>query len=557
MSMRIKYMIGGLVIVLLFGFGYRSYVSAMSKASNANNNKQQEVFVGVFREGAPRNMNHIKKYEQQTGNKPAMIMWYQDWNQAFPAADVAKVIDYGAAPHIVWEARYWGDDSKVKLKDIISGKWDDYIRSWAKAIKASDQTVFLRIGHEFNVAVYPWGIGKNGKNPDLYIKAYRHIVDIFKNEKVKNVKWIWCFNNYSNPDEPWNDWAKAYPGDEYVDWIGIDGYNWGDTQTWSGWEDYKTLFREQLRRSTQLWPGKPVMIAEFSSAEKGGDKAAWIKQLPGFLKSSMKDIDAIVWFDIKKEADWRIKSSKKSAAAYKEIMTDPIFSSSGEALASLTISDKALAKKKVVAKKSRGTVTIDGKLNEWNKAKPIKMADASFFKEGLTWDGPEDLSGKAYIMWDEDNIYIAADITDKIPMVNKKTKANIWNGDAIEVVMSADPKASPTRKRFKRSDYQIGLSTGDGKGNQPTIWNWQRRRVPKGSKIAVKRKSTPQGYVLEANIPWKFFRIKFVPKPGVKLGFDIAFDDADKTGERERQMIWNGDYYFYKDPSVWGILELQ
>jgi len=63
--------------------------------------------------------------------------------------------------------------------------------------------------------------------------------------------------------------------------------------------------------------------------------------------------------------------------------------------------------------------------------------------------------------------------------------------------------------------------------------------------------------VLEANIPWKFFRIKFVPKPGVKLGFDIAFDDADKTGERERQMIWNGDYYFYKDPSVWGILELQ
>jgi hypothetical protein len=528
---------------------------AMSKATGDNHT--EGVFIGVFREGAPANINHIKNFARDAGKKPAMIMWYQDWKQSFPAEDVQKVVAYGATPHIVWEARYWGNDSKVTLKDIIDGKWDDYIRSWAKAIKASKETVFLRIGHEFNVGVYPWGVGNNNKDADLYIKAYRHIVNVFKKENVKNVKWIWCFNNYSNPDEPWNDWAKAYPGDDYVDWVGIDGYNWGKTQEWSGWEDFKTLFRSQMRRAKKLWPDKPIMIAEFASAEKGGDKAAWIRQLPGLLKSSMRDIDAIVWFDIKKEADWRVKSSKKSAAAFKEIMKDPVFLSSGEALVKFTPSAKVIKKKTAVARKAPAQVTIDADLSDWDKSSPITMKDKSFFKEGIDWQGTQDLSGNAYVMWDNDYLYLAAMVNDMDPMVNKQTKQNIWNGDAIEVVIGLDPKAKKDRTRFWRKDYQIGLGTGDGKGNQPTIWNWQRRRVPEGSEIAVKKMPDGKGYVLESKIPWKFFKAKFVPAKGKKVDFDIAFDDADKTGKRERQFIWNGDFMFYKDPSVWGTLELK
>ncbi|MBN2058699.1 MAG: hypothetical protein JW782_07870, partial [Candidatus Saganbacteria bacterium] len=154
-------------------------------------------------------------------------------------------------------------------------------------------------------------------------------------------------------------------------------------------------------------------------------------------------------------------------------------------------------------------------------------------------------------------LYFAADITDKIPLVNKQQKQDIWNGDAIEVVISVDPGAESDRKRFGRKDYQIGLSTGNGADNKPIIWNWQRRRMPDGSQIAVKKKAKPLGYALEAKIPWEFFRGQDAPKQGMKLGFDIAFDDADSTGQRERQMIWNGDYMFYKDPSVWGVLELK
>ncbi|MDD5593248.1 MAG: sugar-binding protein [Candidatus Margulisbacteria bacterium] len=516
---------------------------------------KQGVFLGVFREGAPHNMNYIKQFEQWVGKKPAQIMWYQDWAQAFPKEDAQNVINYGAVPHIVWEPWYWSDHNKIKLKDITSGKWDGYITSWAKAVKEFGHPIFLRPAHEFNMEGYPWGIVNNDKDPQLYVKAFRHIVDIFKREKATNAKFVWSPMNYSFPDESWNDWVKAYPGNDYVDWIGFDGYNWGTTQSWSDWQALKYLFRDQARKARKLWPAKPIMIAEFAASEKGGDKAAWIKEIPQYLRTSMRDIDAINWFDLRKEADWRINSSERSLAAFKQIMKDPVFSSSGEELASLTIPAEKTTRSVTYACRTGG-VKLDGNLAEWQQCPPIVMKDASYFKEGLSWGGPTDLSGKVYLMYDQNFLYLAADVTDKIPMINKKERGDIWNGDAIEIVFTTDPSANSNRDSFERNDFQVGFGTGDGRAVKPSIWNWQRRRSPTGSEIFAKRVDNPAGYILEAKIPWSFFG-SFVPSAGTKIGFDVALDDADYSGERERQLIWNGDYYFYRDPGVWGILEFK
>jgi len=515
---------------------------------------EADVYLGVFREGAPHNMNYIKQFEQQVGKKPAQIMWYQDWAQTFPKEDAQAVVDAGAVPHIVWEPWYWSDHNKIKLQDIAGGKWDGYIDSWAKAVRDFGHPIFLRPLHEFNMEGYPWGIVNNNKDPQLYIKAFRHIVDIFKREKAGNAMFVWSPMNYSFPNEAWNDWAKAYPGNDYVSWIGFDGYNWGTVQSWSDWQDFKVLFRDQVRRARQLWPTKPIMIAEFASADKGGDKAAWIKELPGFLKTSMREIDALNWFDVRKEADWRINSSPAALAAFKQVVKDPLFSSAGEELAKVTVSPERLAKKTAVACPASGPVKLDGKLNEWQACQPIVMADASYFKEGVTWGGPQALSGKIYIMYDKEYFYVAADVTDRLPLMNKRERGDIWNGDALELVFSTNPGADKNRDSFDRTDYQVGFGTGDGAGVKPSIWNWQRRRTPTGSEIFVKR--TDKGYIMEAKVPWSFFG-GFVPSAGTKIGLDLAIDDADQKMERERQLIWNGDYYFYKDPSVWGILEFK
>ncbi|MBU0630453.1 MAG: hypothetical protein KKC80_05990 [Candidatus Margulisbacteria bacterium] len=545
------------VLTLIIGFfSLAMVVSASAPVDKTCLTEKRTVYTGIFREGAPRNMNYIKQYEKQVGKKPGMIMWYQDWEQAFPKEDCQKVAEYGAIPHIVWEPWYWGDHNKVSLKDIIGGKWDDYIRDWAKGVKEFDQPIMLRIAHEFNIDGYPWGVINNEKNPETYTKAYRHIVDIFKREKADKAKFIWCFMNYSYPNESWNDWEKAYPGDKYVDWIGIDGYNWGTTQSWSEWQVFKYLFREQARKSRMLWPDKPIMVAEFGSAEQGGNKAAWIREIPKYLATSMRDIDAIIWFDLKKETDWRIGSTPQALAAYRDIMKDPIFASSAAGLANLTISSEKSVRRVAFAPQAKCPLTIDGNLNDWDKTYPIVMKDASFFKEGLDWGGPEDLSGSIFLMWDDQNLYLAAEVTDRQPLVNKRVNQDVWNGDAIEMVLGTE-SADPKRNSFGKGDYQFGLSSGDGKTTKPQIWNWQRRRSPRGGEISVSKASKLNGYVLEAKIPLDFFTNGFKPAAGRKVDFDIALDDADSSGQREKQLIWNGDFYFYKDPSVWGILEFK
>jgi len=500
-------------------------------------------YLGLFREGTPQNMAYIKSFEKTMAKKPAMVMWYQDYSFDFPSADCESVYKYGAVPHIVWEPWIWGDEKRIKLDNIINGDWDRYMEDWAKDAQAYKKTVFLRWGHEFNIEKYPWGIGNNGKDPKKYIKAFRHVHDIFRKAGATNVKWIWCLNNYPNPDENWNSWDLAYPGDEYIDWIGIDGYNWGTSQTWSGWQSFKEMFRNQVRELSKKYPGKPIMIPEFGSTEQGGNKANWVKEIPSALKVSMTQVKAIVLFDIKKESDWRVNSSKKSEEAYRSIFQDPYFLSSSEGLISLTTAKTTAAAPKpaVAAKKLSKPIKIDGNFGPFSGVTPITMDSEIFLKEGAGWKGPKDLSAKIYLMWDNNFLYIYAKVTDNMPLVNSKTKGDIWNGDAIEMAVPG---------------YQIGLGAGDGMANKPSIWIWQKSRSSAGGEIYASKTLNPAGYALEAKVPWKEIG-SVSPKAGGSVAFDIAVDDADQTWERKQQFVWSGDYLFYKDPDIWGTLKFE
>jgi hypothetical protein len=112
-----------------------------------------------------------------------------------------------------------------------------------------------------------------------------------------------------------------YPGDSYVDWTGVDGYNWGTKN--GGWQTFQQVFKD-------IYPllaakKKPIMIGEMSSAEAGGDKSKWIDEIIPTLRVSFPFIKCLVWFDINKEADWRISSSPAAEAAFIRMAKDPYF----------------------------------------------------------------------------------------------------------------------------------------------------------------------------------------------------------------------------------------
>jgi len=193
------------------------------------------VFFSIFRETG----DHAALVDAVASDlkiSPASILWFQAWagSPDFPAGEVQRLWQKGVLPHITWEP--WDPSlavaatGQIHLNNIIDGQWDAYIIKWAKAAKQTDAPLLLRWGHEMNGNWYPWAPAMNGNDPQLYIKAYRHVHDLFVAQGATKVLWVWCINVDSVPSETWNQPSALYPGDAYVDWIGLDG--WGTGVPW-------------------------------------------------------------------------------------------------------------------------------------------------------------------------------------------------------------------------------------------------------------------------------------------------------------------------------------
>jgi hypothetical protein len=231
--------------------------------------------------------------------------WTDDWTGAVTQADLAA----GRIPLVNWEPH------GIDFKKIVDGSLDATIVARAKGSKALGKKFFLDFAAEMN-GDEAW----SGNNAPLYVAAYRHIHDMFVAAGATNVIWAWC-PNVTDINGGNKNTMDYYPGDAYVDWTGVDGYNWGTKN--GGWQSFQQVFAE-------IYPilaakKKPIIIGEMSSAQAGGDKAKWIDEIIPTLRTSFPLIKCVVWFDINKEADWRVSSSPESEAALIRMARDPYF----------------------------------------------------------------------------------------------------------------------------------------------------------------------------------------------------------------------------------------
>jgi beta-mannanase len=249
-----------------------------------------------------------------TGAMPPVVMWFQDWQHGgfnFDQMDLAA--SRNAIPMVSWMPS--GDDwSRYTLARINAGEHDAYVRQWARDAAAWGQPFFLRFAHEMNGTWYPWSPGVNGNTAAEFVAAWRRVHGLFAQEGAANAVWVWSPNVEAGPAHTPTPLAAVYPGDAYVDWVGLDGYNWGDQPGWRSFADVFGPSYEMLIRLTQ----KPLLIAETASGEVGGDKAAWIREaFQNALPRRFPRIRGVVWFHENKERDWRVDSSPGALAAYR------------------------------------------------------------------------------------------------------------------------------------------------------------------------------------------------------------------------------------------------
>jgi mannan endo-1,4-beta-mannosidase len=261
--------------------------------------------------------------------------------EAFPAAWVNGIISMGSTPMITWQPDLSTYKSESVLTSISDGSQDSYIRSWAEAAKSEDHPILVRLMHEFNGDWYPWGDVVAGQTsypdgsgtyqysntPQMFVSAFQHVVSLFQSVGADNVQFVWCFS--ASP--LLSDLSSYYPGDQYVAWPSMDGYNRSATSPRSFYEIFGSGYQLITSLTTH-----PILIAETASVEfldasdGPSSKAQWI--LDAYLETipeKFPQIRAVDWFDSPgKGYSYQINSAPATQAAIREVFSDPLYQGS-------------------------------------------------------------------------------------------------------------------------------------------------------------------------------------------------------------------------------------
>ena len=265
----------------------------------------------------PADLAQVNAFEAAVHAHASIVMWYEDWKHgSVDPTQLRAAAARGSLPEITWEpwdytTGPWRPQPEYTLASIIAGRHDALIRSWARALSAYGKPVLLRFAQEQNGTWYPWGTHINGNQPGQFVQAWRHVHDIFTRMHATNVLWVWSPVARSGVVLD----TSEYPGDAYVNIVGLSGFNGGTALHWAGWQSFASVFDASLRTLHRLAPTKPVQITEVSSATAGGNRTAWITDMFRDLQAQ-PSVRSLVWFDVNKQTDWRLDPRSQGAAAF-------------------------------------------------------------------------------------------------------------------------------------------------------------------------------------------------------------------------------------------------
>ena len=337
MTVKSYWLLPCLSMILLFPLLLRA---------TASNDVPAPLLFGVALDGFPITEERLKNVEDDIGLSPGIVVFFLQWpsiegqrSTPFPRESLDAIWNMGAIPCLTWEPMYHrgGHEVMVPFDAILNGDYDPYILRFARQSALWKKPFMIRLAHEMNLERYHWGTKKEGygpESPDIYKRMFRYIVTMFQKANTQNALWVFCPNAESVPNTSydssaaWNRIENYYPGEKYVDILGIDGYNWGTTQTkeksgWeSQWKEFRAIFDAAYQKLCEIAPGKPIFIFETASVSQGGDKRLWIKR--AFDTVAEWKVNGLIWFQATKECDWRINS--EGDIAYKNILkTTPSF----------------------------------------------------------------------------------------------------------------------------------------------------------------------------------------------------------------------------------------
>lgn len=266
--------------------------------------ENKNVSWGIFNQYlAHGDYSKVNYYESYFDYNFPLVLHYTDFKQERLGKSIGEYLTY-----ILNNAKDRGKIVELTLQtswtqggnmvyEILDGKHDEFLNEYAKAVADFGHPVMFRLGNEMNGDWCPYSSFNTSRDPQIFNEFYKYIYKIFQSHDAKNLMWVWNPNGKSYPNFKWNEDVMYYPGDEYVDIIGLTAYNTGTYYAKHGekWSSFDEIYSTVYKRYNALF-NQPFMITEFSSASHGGDKNAWVENAFSAI-NNYERIRAAVWWD--------------------------------------------------------------------------------------------------------------------------------------------------------------------------------------------------------------------------------------------------------------------
>lgn len=280
------------------------------------------ILFGAYDSGFPSDLNGLTQLERGVGFSFPILSFHSAWgdsmDQQFPALMLDTIDKLGSIPMITWEP-YLSNFGRpmhnlppreerdyASLAAIARGDYDFYVVPWAEAAGRFRKPIFLRFASSMNDPYrYPWG-PQNGNRPGDFIAAWRRLREIFDRSGATNVIWVWS----PNVSMPWLE--EYYPGNEFVDWVGMGVLNYGNSAKWSRWWSLDQILAKPYAALATI--PKPVMICEFGTLASGGDPMAWYRDAFRSIGNKYHRIRGIVIFNQRGDWNWSVAQNREMAA---------------------------------------------------------------------------------------------------------------------------------------------------------------------------------------------------------------------------------------------------
>jgi hypothetical protein len=263
------------------------------------------MYLGVYESGSPRSYAAVSAFSQATGARINLALYYSGWYESFKMDFADAAFKNGAVPVVQIEPFH------VSLSAIAAGHYDVFLRSYALALRAYGHQVVIGFGHEMNAPWYSWGWGH--AKPVDFVHAWRHMVEVFRYMGATKVTWLWTINSLNSRVAAPRAW---WPGEQYVTWVGIDGYYVRTTDT------FASVFSRTITM-TRSFTHKPLLISETAVGPAAGQERGIPDLFAGVKRYHLL---GLIWFDVHQygssyRQDWHLADKPTALAAFRKAVT--------------------------------------------------------------------------------------------------------------------------------------------------------------------------------------------------------------------------------------------